>query len=75
MMPLSRSIAMWDVHDPGEVSPPQNPADERTEEENEAIELRLDLQQLAQTLDEEMEPGTPVKLPERGCCNDMCAIL
>jgi len=74
MMPISRSISMWNVHDPEEhqINQPQNPADERTEEENEAIELRLDLHQLAQVLDEEMEPGNR-REPERSCCK--CAIL
>jgi len=68
---------MWNVHDPEEhqINQPQNPADERTQDENEMLEIRLDLIATAQVLDAEMEPGTPVKPPERGCCNDMCAIL
>lgn len=78
MFPLSRSISMWDVHDPGEIQEPRTAsttADERTQDENEMLEIRLDLIATAQVLDAEMEPGTPVKPPERGCCNDMCAIL
>lgn len=78
MMPLTRSVSTWDIHEPGPVIPRPVVADQITEDDNAMIELRLDLEHMARVLDEDMEPGSTEEInntiqPDRSCCG--CTIL